>query len=222
MSNIDIYPNAKTEFQHFTNAYANFFDANFSVGTVKFSGIYAESEQYAGYPQEPAGSIFTSEGRSIYMLIRLLKPKKIIEIGNFLGKSSNFILKAVEENGFGDVTLLDIMERLEYEKLHSKNFTRVLDDSLKYLDRPLDFDLYVIDGCHEYEHVKKEMGLILKNTIKPIWIWSHDYFKVLPPQCEVKRALDEIVKDNRDGFKIFTPMIEKTSNCGIAIMKYEK
>lgn len=208
-------------FDNFDLAYGDFFFKNFPMEKETYGKYYEESEEYHGYPKEPGGSIFTSEGRSIYMLVRLLQPKKIIEIGNFLGRSSNFILKAVEKNGFGDVTLLDIMERLEYEKLHSKNFTRFLDDSLKYLDKSLDFDLYVIDGCHEYAHVKKEMDLILKNTTKPIWIWSHDYYKVVPPQCEVKRALDEIVAANKERFKVFTPMIEKTSNCGIAIMKYE-
>jgi hypothetical protein len=209
------------EFLNFIDGYGDFFFKNFPMLKETFGSYYEGSCRYFGYPQEPAGSIFTSEGRSIYMLIRSLKPKKILEVGNFLGRSSNFILKAVEDNGFGEVTLLDIIDRLEYEKLHSKNFTRIIDDSIKYLDRPLDFDLYVIDGCHEYGHVKKEMSLILKNTTKPIWIWSHDYFKVLPPQCEVKRALDEIVDENKDRFKVFTPMIEKTSNCGIAIMKYE-
>lgn len=214
--------NGEKEFFDFREAYVDFFDKNFPGGEeITFAQYYIESEQYHGYPKEPGGSIFTSEGRSIYMLIRLLKPKKIVEIGNFLGKSSNFILKAVEMNGFGDVTLVDLIERLEYDKLHSKSFTRVLENSLKYLDQPLDFDLYVIDGCHEYEHVKKEMNLILKNTTNPIWIWSHDYYKVLPPQCEVQRALDEVVLANKERFKVFTPMIEKTSNCGIAIMKYE-
>ena len=205
----------------FIEAYGDFFTKNFNVEFEEVLNIYDQSK-YFGYPQEPAGSIFTSEGKSIYVLIRLLKPNRIIEIGNFLGRSSNFILKAVEDNGFGEVTLLDIMERIEYDKLHFGKFNRVIDDSLKYLDRPLDFDLYVIDGCHEYEHVKKEMRLILKNKVpgKPIWIWSHDYYKILPPQCEVKRALDEIVATH-EGFKVFTPMIEKTSNCGIAIMKYE-
>lgn len=209
-------------FDNFIEAYGDFFFKNFPIKKETFGKYYEESEQYFGYPQEPGGSVWTSEGRSIYMLIRLLKPKKIIEIGNYLGRSSNFILKAVENNGIGEVTLLDLFERLEYEKLHSRNFERILDDSLKWLDRSLDFDLFVIDGCHEYEHVKKEMNLILKNTIKPIWIWSHDYYTIRPPQCEVGRALDEVVAENKDRFKVFTPMIEKTSNCGIAIMKYEQ
>jgi rhodanese-related sulfurtransferase len=204
----------------FIEAYGDFFTKNFNVEFEEILNLYDQSK-YFGYPQEPGGSVWTSEGRSIYVLIRLLKPKRILEIGNYLGRSSNFILKAVEDNGEGDVVLLDIMERLEYEKLHSRNFARVLDDSLKWLDKPLDFDLFVVDGCHEYAHVKKEMQIILKNSTQPIWVWSHDYYTVRPPQCEVGRALDEIRNEYSDRLKIFEPMIEQTSNCGIAIMKYE-
>jgi rhodanese-related sulfurtransferase len=169
---------------NFLSAYGDFFRTHFNANISEIISLYNEGK-YLGYPQEPGGSVWTSEGRSIYVLIRLLKPKRIIEIGNFLGRSTNFILKAVEDNGSGDVTLLDIWERMEYEKLHSQKFDRILADSLIWLERPLDFDLFIIDGCHEYEHVKKEMRLILNNSTKPIWVWSHDYFTVRPPQCEV-------------------------------------
>lgn len=208
-----------TEQQNFLDAYGAFFREKFNVTDSEIISLYDEAK-YFGYPQEPGGSVWTSEGRSIYVLIRLLKPKRILEIGNFLGRSSNFILKAVEDNGVGEVVLLDIWERLEYEKLHSRNFERVLADSLEWLKRDLDFDLFVVDGCHEYEHVKKEMELILKNSSKNIWIWSHDYYTVRPPQCEVGRALDEICKEWSYELMFFVPMIEVTSNCGIAISNF--
>lgn len=205
----------------FLEAYGDFFNKNFNVEFDEILNLYDQSK-YLGYPEEPAGSIFTSEGKSIYVLIRLLKPKRILEIGNFLGRSSNFILKAVEDNGFGEVTLLDIQERLEYDNLHNRNFKRVLDDSLKYLDNPLDFDLFVVDGCHEYAHTKKELELISKNNKTDFWIWSHDYFKILPPQCEVQRSWNEFYNVNYSKIPVFQPMKEKTSDCGIAIAKYVK
>jgi len=203
---------------NFLNAYGKFFTEQFGATEEQILQLQTDSK-YKGFPQEPGGSVWTSEGQSIYVLIRLLKPKKILEIGNYLGRSSNFILKAVEDNGFGEVVLLDLFERIEYDKLHKGTYQRVIEDSLKYVARPLDFDLFVIDGCHEYVHVKKEMELILKNTTKPFWAWSHDYFTVRPPQCEVGKALDEVVAANKDKFKVFAPMIEKTSNCGIVISK---
>jgi len=100
---------------------------------------YYDEAKYGGYPEEEGGSVWESEGKSIYVLIRILKPKKILEIGNWKGVSSNHILQAIDNNGFGDVVLLDIEEHLNYERLHSKNFERVIDNSLNYLSNPFNF-----------------------------------------------------------------------------------
>lgn len=180
---------------------------------------YYEEAKYGGYPEEPGGSIWESEGKSIYVLIRILKPKNIIEIGNFLGRSSNHILQAVDANGEGKVTLLDIVDRLEYDKLHSKNFNRVLDDSLNFLQtQPLDFDLYVQDGSHEYEHVSKELELMTSRTQKDFFIWAHDWFMIKPPQCEVQRAWN----DHLNKFNNYKPMKDAYSNCGCVIGDFKK
>ena len=112
----------------FINSYHHGFNQLFEITEKELLNYYNESI-YGGYPEEPAGSIWESEGKSIYCMIRVIKPKKILEIGNFMGRSSNHILQAIDMNGFGEVTLLDIQERLEYDKLHSQNFIRILDDS---------------------------------------------------------------------------------------------
>jgi hypothetical protein len=178
-----------------------------------------EQDKYTGYPNEPGGSVWETEGKAIYILIRLLKPKRIIEIGNYLGRSSNHILQAIDDNGFGEVVLLDLIDRLEYDKLHSKNFERVVDDSLNYLaTQKLDFDLYIQDGCHEYEHVSKELALITSRCEKDFWMWAHDWFTVRPPDAEVKRAWD----DHITKFKQYEPMIDSVSNCGCVIAEFKK
>lgn len=180
---------------------------------------YYEEAKYGGYPEEPGGSIWESEGKSIYVLIRILKPKNIIEIGNFLGRSSNHILQAVEANGVGEVTLLDIEERLEYNKLHNRKFTRVINDSLKFLaNEDLSFDLYVQDGCHEYVHVDKELALITSRTQNDFKIWAHDWFTIRPPQCEVQRAWN----NHLTKFKVYSPMIDVVSNCGCVVADFVK
>jgi len=164
-----------------------------------------------------SGSMWESEGKSIYVLIRILKPKKILEIGNFLGRSSNHILQAVEMNGIGDVVLLDIQERLEYDKLHSKNFDRILDDSLKYVSNTIDFDLIIQDGNHTYEHVKNELNLILSNNlVDNYYIWAHDYWqRSKPEQCGVWLACDEM----KNNFNQFESFLDSVSDCGCLIVK---
>jgi hypothetical protein len=200
----------------FNNSYFVGFKNLFPTLTnVEFMKYYDEAK-YGGYPEEPGGSVWESEGKSIYVLIRILKPKRILEIGNFLGRSGNHILQAVEKNGFGEVVLLDIQERLEYDKLHSQNFERVLDDSLNYLSSTIDFDLIIQDGNHTEKHVKKEIELILENNIKlNYYIWAHDFYKRTSPECSVWIAWVEM----REKFKQFESFLDCKSDCGFSIAK---
>jgi hypothetical protein len=173
---------------------------------------YLSESKYGGYPEEPSGSVWSMEGKSLFLLIRHLKPKRILELGNYKGVSSNHILQAVELNGFGDVTLLDIHDYIEYDKIHNQNFNRLIDDSLNYLDNEIDFDFIVVDDNHEYEHVKKELSLIYQNNKpKNYYIWTHDYFAVEGLGVGVKTAWDETENlINQTSYKILGP----ESNCG--------
>ncbi len=204
--------------KEFMNSFFEKYNKMFDVSEEELESYYDESI-HTGYPFEPGGSIWELEGKSIYCFIRCLKPKKILEIGNYKGKSSNHILQAVEKNGFGEVHLLDIAEYLEYDKLHNRNFNRILQDSLQYLDIPLNFDCYIHDGCHEHLHVKKELELITGNTQNDFHIWSHDYHQYIVDVCEVKMAYDDIDCSN---FTHFYPLKDSYSNCGFLIGKYIK
>jgi hypothetical protein len=202
--------------EDFIKSYYDGFHKLTSVGLEEFTSYYDEAK-YGGYPEEPAGSVWESEGKSIYVLIRIIKPKRILEIGNFLGRSSNHILQAVDVNGFGGVDLLDIQERLEYDKLHSKDFNRILNDSLKHLSNPFTYDLIVQDGNHTYEHVKKEIELFLQyNMLNEYYVWAHDYYvRHKPKVCGVGQAWDEM-KYNFNEFQSFKDSI---SDCGCSIAK---
>jgi len=197
----------------------SYYDGFFKLTGVSLEDFikYYDEAKYGGYPEEPGGSVWESEGKSIYVLIRILKPKRILEIGNFLGRSSNHILQAVENNGMGEVTLLDIAEQLQYEKLHSKNFIRILNDSLKFLSEPFQYDLIVQDGNHHREHVKKEIELILtNNTSNNYYIWAHDYWERSKPElCGVWLAWDEM----KNKFNDFQAFQDSISNCGCSIAK---
>jgi hypothetical protein len=202
--------------EDFKKTYYDGFTKLTGVGLDELMNYYDESK-YGGYPEEPAGSVWESEGKSIYCLIRIIKPHKILEIGNFLGRSSNHILQAVENNGFGEVTLVDIEERLEFKKLHSQNFIRVLNDSLNLLSQPFNYDLIIQDGDHTYQHVKKEIELILQNNMQnKYYIWAHDYWqRSKPDQCGVWLAWDEM-KYNFNDFQGFK---DSVTNCGCSIAK---
>jgi hypothetical protein len=203
----------------FINTYFSSMQKLFGITMDDFLQYYSEAK-YSGYPEEPGGSAWKSEGKFIYVMIRHVKPKNVLEIGNYLGRgTTNHILQAMDMNGEGKVTLLDIVERLEYSKLHTQNFTRVLDDSLKFLDKPLDFDMIVQDGNHEYEHVKTELELMEKHAQNDFWMWGHDYFTVRPPQCEIARSWADakVTKFNQR-----TMLKDSISNCGFIVSKFEK
>jgi len=197
----------------------SYYDGFFRLTDVSLEDFtkYYDEAKYGGYPEEPGGSVWESEGKSIYVLIRILKPKRILEIGNYLGRSSNHILQAVEANGFGDVVLEDIADHLEYNKLHNREFERVVMDSLLYLENPIEFDLIVQDGDHTYNHVKKEIELILQNNmLNSFHVWAHDYhMRIKVPQCEVWRAWD----DMKHNFNQFEGFVDSVSNCGCSIAK---
>lgn len=202
--------------EDFEKSYYDGFYRLTDVSLEDFMNHYDEAK-YGGYPEEPSGSVWESEGKSIFTLIRILKPKRILEIGNFKGRSSNHILQAVDLNGFGDVTLVDIKESLEYDKLHSQNFTRILDDSLHFLSDPFRYDLIIQDGNYTYEHVKKEINLILQNNmLNSYYIWAHDYWQRSKPNtCGVWLAWDEM-KNKFDGFQGFK---DSQTDCGCSIAK---
>ena len=175
-----------------------------------------------GIRELASGSMFKNEGRNLYTFIRLLKPKSILEIGNFKGVSTNHILKAVEDNDIDcSVILVDIFDQLEYDNLLNRKFTRIVQDSHEFLSQPFDFQLIIQDGCHTYFHVSKELSLIQQNNQnKNYYIWAHDYHvnQFTPNStCEVRKAYDE----KRNEFEVFLPMISPESNCGLVITKFK-
>jgi hypothetical protein len=205
------------EVKTFADDYFDDFNKVFAINRFDM-GQYYNEDPYSGYPKEPGGSVWESEGKALYTMIRAVKPTNILEIGNFKGCSANHILKAVEMNGGQvDVTLLDISEQLEYDKLHKHPFARIIDNSIDHLSGKLLYDFYVIDGDHSYEHTKKELELIISNTKVSCYIWAHDYFVSHDASCQVRKTWDEMASN----FSKIAYLKDSISNCGFVIARYE-
>lgn len=179
--------------------------------------IYNNESKYGGYPEWQGGSVWSDEGKSIFTLIRHLKPKRILEIGNLRGASANHILQAVELNGFGEVTLVDIVELIDYSKIHNRNFKRILGNSLDFLNQEIDFDFIILDGDHRYEFVKRELDLVYRNNqAHSYYIWAHDYREDQnTAEFGVKKAWDESLSPRN---VLVCPV---QSNCGFIFTKVE-
>ena len=210
---------------NFLNAYHEAFNALFRVSEKDLLTLYRE-DSYKGYPSTPGGSAYDSEMKALYCMIRLAQPKKILEIGQYKGDSSNHILLAVERNGFGEVHLVDIQETMVQENLHNLNFTRHICDSLQFLNSNfLDFDFIAQDGCHLAPHVTKELQLLKSKNMNDFHIWSHDYFAPQTPAVNVRAAWNAegatfaqvLPCVNRDEVKILQNEGHPVELCGVVL-----
>ncbi len=77
---------------------------------------YAAEDTLGGYHSDkaqekfPCGSLWGVEGQVLYALCRLLRPGHVVEIGTLRGASAVHILSAMNRNGYGTLTTIDIVE----------------------------------------------------------------------------------------------------------------
>lgn len=75
---------------------------------------YAALDMWTGWDngagEFPIGSLWAVEGKTLYALIRVLKPETVVELGTHYGASSTHILEALRANGSGQLTSVDIQE----------------------------------------------------------------------------------------------------------------
>lgn len=75
---------------------------------------YAAEDVMGGYHIDESkrswkmGSIWEVEGKTLYALIRILKPEAVVELGSWEGCSATHIATALSINGRGHVTAVDI------------------------------------------------------------------------------------------------------------------
>lgn len=111
----------------------------------------------------------TQELPSLYVLIRLLKPNRILETGVASGASSAYILRALHDNGKGKLFSIDLppddlpegktVGWIVSEHLRERWSLRIGDarDLLKpILDEIEEIDCFIHDSLHTYEHMMWE------------------------------------------------------------------
>lgn len=70
-------------------------------------------------------SVVPEVGRALYTMVRLVRPKLMIETGTFVGYSAMCIAQAMEENGFGHLHSFDLF--LDFERYASPVIGKVRD-----------------------------------------------------------------------------------------------
>lgn len=174
----------------------------------------------------PDGTRASSEretGHAIYSIVRLLKPKNVIEIGCYNGASSICIAKALQDNGFGILHSIDISStNIEMTKrnLENADLTQWVQlyhgDSSDHdvLDRLSTSEFIFIDGDHSYEGAKRDFENYQNKLDTRGIMLFHDTIKIMA----LRHLMQEIYLDGR--FDVFT--VATSDGDGITFIKRKK
>jgi predicted O-methyltransferase YrrM len=139
------------------------------------------------------GGVNPGDRRAIYHLIRLLQPKRVLEIGTHVGASTMHIAAALKENGEGQLATVDIQNVNSPDGYWHRFGLRCspadamsalgLADRVKFYRMPSvealkslgSFDFVFLDGDHSALTVYQELPLALSKLRNGV-ILLHDYF----------------------------------------------
>ncbi len=183
-----------------------------------FPGVEAvDVEVPRAFDRIPGISISTTEVLVLAALVRVLRPKRILEIGTSNGHTTinlaanspadarvvSVDLPPDWQGGFGlkvsdgmvNVTSRQRVGELCADARYAAKIRQVFGDSatLDWTTLGGPFDLVYIDGCHDYEYVRSDTGRalgVLGHDGVVVW---HDYGMIE----EVSRAVDEAASQFR-------------------------
>jgi predicted O-methyltransferase YrrM len=185
-------------------------------------------------------SVYTSpaemrmpERVALYSLIFGMQPKNCLEIGTFRGGSSAIICGAMNDTGFGQLTCVDPMPKIEPElwsricnrcRLFEGPSPDILSEVAKQINAPFDFAL--IDANHTYEAVRRDIVGVLPHLADQAYILFHD-----ANYPDVKQAIDESVAACGQltdcGLVSVEPTVlydngQSTTYAGLRLLKYQR
>lgn len=174
-------------------------------GSMGDGGLYDQNvsvHDAFGVSKRPKPAVF------LYMLVRALKPKHVLELGTNTGISSAFIAAALKRNGFGKVVTLDASpyrQRLAsgmHTDLGLDNvsyvnglFTDTLDGVLRNMG---EVDLAFIDGHHQYQPTLDYFAQIVPFVTKDAVFLFDD----IRWSDGMLRAWTELQRDQRTGLSV--------------------
>lgn len=196
---------------------------------------YANEDVLGGYSNIPSlskwegGSMWESEGRMIYALVRALKPAVIVELGGYIGCSASHMAAAVMMNGVGKVYSLDNGRAgATHGRAIPENLRHLVQlisaDGLEWLEAQDDnsIDFLLEDMMHDTPAVKviaelamqklKPGGLLVNHDAMHDFAWADQNRNKLGSSvgAEVREGL-------RQAHVEFRGYITDESDCGLSI-----
>jgi hypothetical protein len=183
-----------------------------NIDPAKLISACAE-DKLGGYgdPGYMSGSIYGSEGRLLYGLIRCTKPEYIVEVGRFYGVSLKHMASACLANEKGLIDSVDTQSQPII--LHSgiMKHIRINQCDIRDFSPQGDIGFVFEDADHNYDTAKATWQS-LKSSFAPVtYAVMHDWFE--PAAAGAKQAFIEELGQPDVLF------IKEPSTCGLAIKK---
>lgn len=191
----------------------------------------AAEDVIGGYHFDPLqsrwgiGSLFEVEGKVLYALVRILKPSHVVEIGSLRGCSTAHLATALQVNGSGHLTAVDLdgTARDKFPKHLESVLTGVTADGLEWLAGQEDesIDLLFEDSSHG-ESMCASVASLCKTKLAPGGVLimhdaAHDNAilgdgnKIASPVgAEVRAGLDRAIANE---YRVY---LSEPSDCGFA------
>lgn len=167
-----------------------------SIGELLNNKKFFEELRTVAEVKKPEGIDGFGEWRKLlYLIIRIFKPEVVIETGVFDGLSSAAILQALEDNGKGSLTSIDLASddprRIYANPLPPdcqpgwvipaylrKRHRLILGDSKKILPQLIkkykSMDIFFHDSLHTFEHMYFEYSIVWPHIVNGGLLLSHD------------------------------------------------
>lgn len=181
---------------------------------------FAAEDTYGGYHSAPAlatmpiGCVWGVEGEILYILVRVLKPATVIELGTFAGGSAIHIAAALKANGTGKLICVDKEaggELIPEDLLDVVTFEQV--EGVAFLDKTKlkSIDLIFEDMMHSREEVAAAWRLGAAKLRTGGVIVSHDAMHHIVG-ADVRAGITDA------GYDTLNLLIEP-SDCGLALWR---
>ena len=108
------------------------------------------------YKAYNSGGVEVEVGEFLYGMVRILKPKRVLETGTHHGISSTYMGMALKDNGFGKLTTIDnVADNFNRAtRLHRQHFIKdyvdIMLQDVRTVELDGDFDMFFLDSEPEY------------------------------------------------------------------------
>lgn len=187
---------------------------------------YADEDEIGGYSDNalanywPSGSLWSDEGKTLYALVRALRPFNIVELGVHAGCSTTHLRRAVQKNGYGYVLSVDKWEGAGQLIPDTLNTIGAItyDHALHYAqflppDMPIDFVFE--DLIHERHEIHDVLTALSHRFTANTVIIHHDSEHGHDGD-EVKKGIELL------GVRDYLSLLCGSTDCGLAIYRWNR